>query len=146
MMNVLLDTIVRTRCRYAIVDMTGVNTIDARTADHVVKLIQAQTRASDSIALFHDRLAAILPHTDAAGAHAFAERIREQVRRETFRVGGKEIRFTVSIGLSTFVERTTIFYDSILKTAESALAAATAAGGDRLEVAVPGPAPGPATS
>src|SRR6185295_7447997 len=49
---------------------------------HVVKLIQAQTRASDSIALFHDRLAAILPHTDAAGAHAFAERIREQVRRE----------------------------------------------------------------
>ena len=109
-------------------------------------MIQTQTRASDSVALFQDRIAAILPHTDATGAHSFAERIREQIRRETFRVGGKEIRFTVSIGLSTFSERTTIFYDSILKTAEGALQAATSAGGDRLEVAVPGPAPGPATS
>src|SRR5215510_4440551 len=65
---------------------------------HVVKMIQAQTRASDSVALYHDRIAVILPHTDATGARAFAERIREQVRREAFRVGGKEIRSTVSIG------------------------------------------------
>lgn len=111
---------------------------------HVVKMIQAKARASDSVALFHDRIAVVLPHTDAAGARAFAERVREQVRREAFRFGGKEIRFTVSIGLSTFAERTTIFYDSILKTTESALQAAASAGGDRIEAATPGPSQGSA--
>jgi len=110
--------------------------------NHVVKMIQAQARASDSVALYQDRIAVVLPHTDAAGARSFADRVREQVRREVFRFGGKEIRFTVSIGLSNYAERTTIFYDSILKTAESALLAAATAGGDRIETAVPGPAQG----
>jgi PAS domain S-box-containing protein len=41
MMTVLLSAIVRTRCRFAILDMTGVQTVDARTADHVVRLIRA---------------------------------------------------------------------------------------------------------
>jgi diguanylate cyclase (GGDEF)-like protein len=107
----------------------------------VVLLLQTQTRASDSVGLFHDRIALILPHTDVSGAQSLAERIREKVRAEVFRVGAKELRLTLSLGLSVFAERTTIFYDSILKTAESALQAAVAAGGDRLEIASPGQAP-----
>jgi len=105
----------------------------------VVRMIQTQARASDSVALYHDRVALVLPHTDAAGGRTMADRIRERVRGEAFRVGGKEIRFTLSIGLSSFAEKSTIFYDSILKTAEGALQTASSAGGDRVEVAVPGP-------
>jgi anti-anti-sigma factor len=41
MITVLLDAIVRTRCRFAILDMTGVQSVDAATADHVVRLIRA---------------------------------------------------------------------------------------------------------
>jgi diguanylate cyclase (GGDEF)-like protein len=107
----------------------------------VVLLLQTQTRASDSVGLYHDRIALILPHTDVSGAQALAGRIREKIRSEAFKVGAKELHLTLSQGLSTFAERTTIFYDSILKTAESALQAAIASGGDRLEVASPGQTP-----
>jgi PAS domain S-box-containing protein len=41
MMSVLLDVITRTRSRYAIVDLTGVDHIDKATANHVVNLIRA---------------------------------------------------------------------------------------------------------
>jgi diguanylate cyclase (GGDEF)-like protein len=105
----------------------------------LVRMLQAQARASDAIALYQDRVALLLPHTDESGARTVAERIRERVRSEGFLVAGKELKFTVSIGLSTFAEKSTIFYDSILKNAEGALQAASDAGGDRLEVAAPGP-------
>ncbi|WP_438005291.1 PAS domain-containing protein [Sorangium sp. So ce321] len=41
MMEVLLDAVARTRCRHAIIDLTGVSALDAATADHVLKLIDA---------------------------------------------------------------------------------------------------------
>ncbi|HTN87049.1 MAG TPA: STAS domain-containing protein [Sorangium sp.] len=41
MMEVLLDAVARTRCRHAIIDLTGVSAVDAATADHVLKLIDA---------------------------------------------------------------------------------------------------------
>jgi diguanylate cyclase (GGDEF)-like protein len=107
----------------------------------IVLLLQTQTRASDSVGLFHDRIALILPHTDVAGARALAERIRAKVKAEPFKVGAKELRLSLSQGLSSYAERTTIFFDSIMKTAESALQVAIAAGGDRLEIASPGQAP-----
>jgi diguanylate cyclase (GGDEF)-like protein len=107
----------------------------------VVLLLQTRTRASDSVGLYHDRIAVILPHTDETGARSLAERVRERVKAELFRAGAKELHLTVSLGLSSFAERTTIFFDSILKTAEGALQAAVAAGGDRLEIASPGQAP-----
>ncbi|WP_438036187.1 STAS domain-containing protein [Sorangium sp. So ce204] len=37
----LLDAIVRTGSRYAILDMTGVDSIDGETADHVIRIIRA---------------------------------------------------------------------------------------------------------
>lgn len=41
MMIVLLDAIVRTRCRHAIIDLTGVDAVDEQVADHIIKLIRA---------------------------------------------------------------------------------------------------------
>ena len=41
MMEVLLHAVVDTRCRYVIIDLTGVNTVDTHTANHIIKLIHA---------------------------------------------------------------------------------------------------------
>jgi diguanylate cyclase len=45
----------------------------------------------------------ILPHTDVAGAQIFAERLREAVEAHYFIYDGKEIRFTISLGISEYV-------------------------------------------
>lgn len=41
MMDRLLGDVVRTGCRFAILDLTGVELIDTQTADHVIKLVRA---------------------------------------------------------------------------------------------------------
>jgi diguanylate cyclase (GGDEF)-like protein len=110
----------------------------------VVRAIQGQTRTSDSIGLFQERIALIFPHTDVAAARAVAERLREVVARESFRAGSVELRVTLSVGIAAFHERGTIFFDSVLKAAEGALAQALAAGGDQVQIALAGGGPAPA--
>jgi PAS domain S-box-containing protein len=41
MMGTLLQEVVRTRCKYAIIDLTGVDSVDTGTADHIIKLVHA---------------------------------------------------------------------------------------------------------
>ena len=41
MIDVLLRAVERTRCRYAIVDLTGVDEIDLRTGEHILRLIRS---------------------------------------------------------------------------------------------------------
>ena len=107
----------------------------------VVAAVRTQTRASDSLGVYQDRIAILLPHTTIEGAGSAAERLRTAVGREVFRAGGAELRLTVSAGLAAFQERGTIFFDSVLKAAEAALVQAVTAGGDRVVVAAPSPAP-----
>jgi diguanylate cyclase (GGDEF)-like protein len=107
----------------------------------VIRAIQTQARTSDALGLYQERIVLILPHTPLSGATVVAARLREAAAREAFRAGDAELRITVSAGLAAFQEHGTIFFDSILKAAEAALAQAVAAGGDRVETAVAGPAP-----
>jgi rsbT co-antagonist protein RsbR len=41
MKNSLLETVARTRAKFAIVDLTGVDTVDTATADHLLKVMRA---------------------------------------------------------------------------------------------------------
>jgi rsbT co-antagonist protein RsbR len=41
MMEVLLNAVMRTRCRYTIIDLTGVDSVDRGTADYILKLVHA---------------------------------------------------------------------------------------------------------
>jgi PAS domain S-box-containing protein len=41
MMEVLLNAVARTRCRYAIIDLTSVKAVDTHTANHIIRLVQA---------------------------------------------------------------------------------------------------------
>ncbi len=106
----------------------------------ILQTARGQSRTSDAAGFYQDRLVLILPHTAAEGAMAAALRLREAVAAEAFHTERADLRVTVSIGLSTFHDRGTIFYDSILKAAEAAVAAAHAKGGDRIEAAPIGPA------
>lgn len=41
MMEALLQSIVRTKSRFAVLDLTGVETVDTATADHILKIVRA---------------------------------------------------------------------------------------------------------
>jgi PAS domain S-box-containing protein len=41
MIEVLLNAVVSARCRYAIIDVTGVDQVDGRTGEHIVRLVRA---------------------------------------------------------------------------------------------------------
>lgn len=43
MMSVVLDRVSSTACQYMIIDVTGVETVDTRTADHLMKIVRAIT-------------------------------------------------------------------------------------------------------
>jgi PAS domain S-box-containing protein len=41
MMSVMLEAVSRTRCQHTIIDLTGVDAVDTKTADHVMKIVRA---------------------------------------------------------------------------------------------------------
>jgi diguanylate cyclase (GGDEF)-like protein len=79
------------------------------TGDVVLKgvalLLTQQARDSDVVARYGgEEFAIIMPETDGAGAKAIAERIREAVMRQAFKVDSGQIRVTISLGIATFID------------------------------------------
>ncbi len=108
--------------------------------DDVVTLLQRATRGCDYVGrLMDDRLMAVLPHTTKAGAEASAGRILASARDLAFQPEGKPLRITISIGISHFENDNTMFFDSLVESAEEALRQASEAGGDRYVHVDPGP-------
>jgi len=70
----------------------------------IAQILQKQCRQSDLIGRYGgEEMIILLPETDAAGALAIAERIREAIRaHETVNGQGQPIRVTVSIGVANF--------------------------------------------
>lgn len=78
------------------------------------------------------KFAALLPHTDAAQAHAAGERMRAAARNHAFtdHVAG---HVTVSVGVATYPTGSLESVDEIVNAAEASLDRASARGGDRVE-------------
>jgi diguanylate cyclase len=69
---------------------------------HVAALLEAEKRAGDMIARYGgEELAAILPHTAAADAAAWAERVRARLEREPTRWRDGVIAVTASFGVAS---------------------------------------------
>jgi diguanylate cyclase (GGDEF)-like protein len=109
--------------------------------DEIVSLLQRATRGCDYLGrLMDDRLMAILPHTRRDGAETTARRIIEGAHDLIFQPEGNPLRITLSAGLSHFENENTMFFDSLVEAAETALRDAVKAGGDRFLYRDPGPA------
>ncbi|MFT5051267.1 MAG: diguanylate cyclase (GGDEF)-like protein [Chlamydiales bacterium] len=107
--------------------------------DSVVSLLKSETRASDFLGrMADDRLLAVVPHTHPDGASLLASRLLAGVGALDFQSDGRTIQITLSIGLSHNEQGETLFFDAMLKSAESALADATNSGGDRVVLRDPG--------
>lgn len=99
----------------------------------VVQLLQKSTRSSDFLGrTADDRLMAVIPHTPLAGARALAERLRRGARELEIARARESAPITLSLGLSSNQPDGILYFDALLSAAESALAEASAAGGDRL--------------
>jgi diguanylate cyclase (GGDEF)-like protein/PAS domain S-box-containing protein len=78
----------------------------------------------------------LLPQTNIEGATALAQRVLEAVRQSAVPVNGRVVRFTVSVGLSSYAgEGAQTNFDTLLDEADKALYRAKKRGRDRLELA-----------
>ena len=100
--------------------------------DAVVRLLQDATRTSDFLGrTADDRLMAVIPHTAPEGARVLAQRLLANARQLTFPKLAQPATITLSVGASTNEHAGIMYFDTLLSTAEEALAEATSAGGDR---------------
>jgi diguanylate cyclase (GGDEF)-like protein len=123
-------------------DLYGYDSKEA-ILEEASRLLQSQTRTCDFLGrLMDDRLLAVVPHTGSAGMRILGERLLRGVRGLKFESDGKDIQVTVSIGGACYSGGKTLFFDTLLKTAEGALAEASEAGGDRYVQRDPDPGAG----
>ena len=96
-------------------------------------LLMQQVRAVDRVCRYGgEEFTVILPETDAAVAMQIAERMRAEVERQPFDIGGgKTIGITVSIGVATYPQPVDS-PDEVVKAADVALYAAKLAGRNRV--------------
>jgi diguanylate cyclase (GGDEF)-like protein len=94
------------------------------------EVVQAEARMGDVLGrLGGEEFGLLLAGTDLAGAHSFADRLRDTVARET---AAGEVGLTVSIGLAQSAPW--IQADELLRNADIALYSAKAAGRNRVAV------------
>jgi diguanylate cyclase (GGDEF)-like protein len=96
-------------------------------------LLMKQVRAVDRVCRYGgEEFTVILPETDAAVAMQIAERMRAEVERQPFDIGGgKTIGITVSIGVATYPQHLDS-PEEVIKAADVALYAAKRAGRNRV--------------
>jgi diguanylate cyclase (GGDEF)-like protein len=102
----------------------------------VAAVAQKQARETDIVARYGgEEMALILPETDAAGAHAIAERIRKAVGATSHPTEHGAIQVTVSIGLAT--SPCPGDAEAVLEAADKALYRAKQGGRNRVVAANP---------
>jgi diguanylate cyclase (GGDEF)-like protein len=91
--------------------------------------VGANVRSSDLMARYSgDQFAIVLPNTDEAGARVVADKLRGDVEQMQWqKIGGKELRVTVSIGCAQFSMQD-VNPETLLRDAKMALNAAKEAG------------------
>jgi diguanylate cyclase (GGDEF)-like protein len=108
-----------------------------KTGDIVLKEFASQlkkrSRKSDVVSRYGgEEFVLLLPQTDAAGAVAEAERIREFVKKHRFRSLGNGQKLTVSIGVAVYPHRKIKTHDDLIALADDALFKAKNRGRDRV--------------
>lgn len=99
------------------------------------RLLRSNTRAMDSSCrLEEDRFALLLSGVGLATAHARMEGLRRQCATQIVMLDGRELGFTVSMGVASF-PHTAVSQDELLHACEAALAQARLRGGNHVTLA-----------
>ena len=98
--------------------------------DAVGDLLNRHSRSCDFVGRLGERFVIVLPHTDRKGAQLLAQRLHDRISGLDVRVDERPIRISASLGVSTLDDEDTIFFDAVLKKAETALQQVTSRGGD----------------
>jgi diguanylate cyclase (GGDEF)-like protein len=78
----------------------------------------------------------ILPETDLDGAKVLASRILKKISKKPYAKSGKEVFYTISIGLAVYDSVSPVSKNELIGLADSALYTAKKSGKDRLETFV----------
>ena len=101
----------------------------------VTDLLNRYSRSCDFVGRLGERFVIVLPHTEAKGAELLAHRLHDRIAGLDVRIDGRLLRVSASIAVATHDGDDSIFFDAVLKRAETALQAAVARGGDTVVVA-----------
>lgn len=106
-----------------------------RIMETVGRLLRAGTRAMDSpCSLGNDRFAVLLSGVGLATAHSRMEGLRRQCAEHIVPFSGRQLTFTVSMGVASY-PHTAGQVETLLDSAQHALAAAQERGGNRVSLA-----------
>jgi diguanylate cyclase (GGDEF)-like protein len=105
-----------------------------RVLQELADILRDTAREVDRLARYGgEEFMAILPETDIEDATVFVERVRREVARRPFDIGGPEpLRMTISIGVATYPHEAIDSPETLVKTADDALYAAKAVGRNRV--------------
>ena len=99
----------------------------------VARILKDTLRAVDSIGRYGgEEFACILPHTNQEEALQTAERLRTAIADHAFRVGNRECRVTISVGVATYPSARVDSPGALVREADKALYRAKEAGRNRV--------------
>ncbi len=117
---------------HQLVDLHGVELRNA-VRQALAQLVRDKTRGADLLgATNDDRYLLILPHTDLAQTYFVAERLQQLFAGLEIKVDGRELLLSLSIGVTACSDQTTLFFDTFVAQAETALDYALTHGGNQV--------------
>lgn len=104
----------------------------------IAKLLQGQRRQYDTVARYGgEEFILLLPKTTVDAAHAVAERLRQQINKQSFPAELADLALTASIGVAATPHAQILNAEGLIRAADTALYAAKHNGRNRVEVLPP---------
>ena len=99
----------------------------------VARVVRDKTRGSDLLGTTNDdRYLLVMPHTDLSQTRIVADRLHEVFQEVDVTIDGMPLSLSVSVGLTACDDQGTLFFDSLLSQAETALEYASQQGGNQV--------------
>lgn len=113
-------------------DLHGAN-LRLSVKQAVARVVRDKTRGSDLLGTTNDdRYLLVMPHTDLGPARIVADRLQQVFQEVDVTVDGTPLALSVSVGLTACDDQGTLFFDSLLSQAETALEYASQRGGNQV--------------
>lgn len=118
----------------ALTDIHGTQLKESVQAEFC-RLVAEGTRGADQLGLISDdRYLLVLPHTAEEEAVVVAQRMRRDFSQLEVKSRGSVLDLTLSLGVVSCADKDTLFFDTLLSRAETAMGWAQQSGGDRVEI------------